>query len=256
MSTTFPETAYPCQWCGSKTCIAAQCLRGERPSLPEATHFADDATLARIAELERENAELKKDAERYRMLRANIVALLPEDARRKLIDAGCSMEYDAEALDAFLDAAIASEKENERGEHTKEPWPEYLDVAVVMTPNPDGPDAAVLSFEDYKRARACVNACAGIPTESLELGIFADNNLAEAVKGRVRIAELESALAKSASREAVLVEKVKVAEGALENTLECAIALQEFESDPLVLGNIRRDVVKAEEALAKIKEAS
>lgn len=53
-------------------------------------------------------------------------------------------------------------------QHTPEPWPEYIEVAVVMTPNPDGPDAAVLSFEDYRRARACVNACAGIPTENLE----------------------------------------------------------------------------------------
>lgn len=69
----------------------------------------------RIAELKRENAELRKDADRYRMLRANAVKLLPEDMRRKLIDVGCSTEYDAEVLDAFLDAAIASEKENERG---------------------------------------------------------------------------------------------------------------------------------------------
>jgi len=52
--------------------------------------------------------------------------------------------------------------------HTPEPWPPYVDVAVVMSPDPNGPDAAVLSFENYQRAKVCVDACVGIPTELLE----------------------------------------------------------------------------------------
>lgn len=52
--------------------------------------------------------------------------------------------------------------------HTKEPWPVFTDIAVNMTPDPEGEPVAVLSWDDYMRARACVNACADIPTEKLE----------------------------------------------------------------------------------------
>lgn len=46
--------------------------------------------------------------------------------------------------------------------HTPEPWDEYTDIAVQITPDPNGPNVAILSFEDYCRARLCVNAVAGI----------------------------------------------------------------------------------------------
>lgn len=53
-------------------------------------------------------------------------------------------------------------------EHTKEPWPVFTDIAVLMTADPNGSPVAVLSWDDYVRARACVNACAGIPIDVLE----------------------------------------------------------------------------------------
>ena len=41
-------------------------------------------------------------------------------------------------------------------DHTPEPWADY-----------DNDLPKTLSAADYKRARVCVNACAGIPTEQL-----------------------------------------------------------------------------------------
>lgn len=52
--------------------------------------------------------------------------------------------------------------------HTPEPWPVFSDIATTMTPDPEGTPVAILSWDDYIRARACVNACKGIPTELLE----------------------------------------------------------------------------------------
>lgn len=52
--------------------------------------------------------------------------------------------------------------------HTKEPWPPFTDIATMMTPDPEGTPAAIISWDDYIRARSCVNACAGISTDSLE----------------------------------------------------------------------------------------
>ena len=58
--------------------------------------------------------------------------------------------------------------------HTNEPWPHFTDIATTMTPDPEGTPVAILSWDDYIRARACVNACAGIDTELLE--IIEDND--------------------------------------------------------------------------------
>ena len=44
-------------------------------------------------------------------------------------------------------------------EHTPEPWAAY---------DPESTAPKTLSAADYDRARAAVNACAGIPTEQLE----------------------------------------------------------------------------------------
>ena len=52
--------------------------------------------------------------------------------------------------------------------HTNEPWPPFTDIATTMTPDPEGTPVAILSWDDYIRARACVNACKGISTDALE----------------------------------------------------------------------------------------
>ena len=51
-------------------------------------------------------------------------------------------------------------------QHTPEPMfqYEYRQLATYE----DGRTPALLTEEQYRRARACVNACAGIPTEELE----------------------------------------------------------------------------------------
>ena len=53
--------------------------------------------------------------------------------------------------------------------HTPEPWPVFSDIATTLTPDPEGAPAAILSWDDYIRARACVNACPGIETQDLEV---------------------------------------------------------------------------------------
>lgn len=53
--------------------------------------------------------------------------------------------------------------------HTKEPWEAFCDVCESSTPHPDSEPIVRIGFDDYVRARACVNACAGFSTEDLEL---------------------------------------------------------------------------------------
>ena len=66
--------------------------------------------------------------------------------------------------------------------------------------DPEGTPAAILSWDDYIRARACVNACAGIPTDDLERcpsgGLFHLADMAnEVVKQRDELlAALEDAM--------------------------------------------------------------
>ena len=74
--------------------------------------------------------------------------------------------------------------------HTKEPWKlgahtdrnlvDHEDLWVVIRTNENGPDRTIIashgfaqpdicpSYENAERIIACVNACAGIPTEELE----------------------------------------------------------------------------------------
>lgn len=52
--------------------------------------------------------------------------------------------------------------------HTPEPWDEFCDVCEPSTPNPESEPIVRISFANYKRARACVNACAGEDTKYLE----------------------------------------------------------------------------------------
>jgi hypothetical protein len=49
-----------------------------------------------------------------------------------------------------------------KAQHTPEPWPPFTDIATAMTPDPDGTPVAILSWDDYIRARACVNALEGL----------------------------------------------------------------------------------------------
>ena len=52
--------------------------------------------------------------------------------------------------------------------HTPEPWPHFIEWCEPATPHPDSDGFVGLGFEDYQRARACVNACRGLPTDELE----------------------------------------------------------------------------------------
>lgn len=79
------------------------------------TSFADASTLARIAELERENAELRKDAERYQWLRRRRVFNQPADRDGPGYIELAFQVVNGKSIDAAIDAAIAREKENERG---------------------------------------------------------------------------------------------------------------------------------------------
>lgn len=85
-------------------------------------------------------------------------------------------------------------------------------------------------------------------------------NHAEAGPLRARVAELESALTKSASREAALVEKLKVAEAALVEMLS-AERMTNRPPETVMdaeakLDRIRLAASQCVTALAKIKEAS
>ncbi len=71
--------------------------------------------------------------------------------------------------------------------HTPEPWPAFTDIAVMTTPDPEGTPVAILSWDDYIRARACVNACAGLDTEFLEMSSGNDPSVwTGAAIGRLR----------------------------------------------------------------------
>ena len=52
--------------------------------------------------------------------------------------------------------------------HTPEPWPPFIDVCEPATPHPDSNEIVCLGFDDYRRARACVNACRGLGADELE----------------------------------------------------------------------------------------
>ncbi len=52
--------------------------------------------------------------------------------------------------------------------HTPEPWPPFIDVCEPATPHPDSNEIVCLGFDDYRRARTCVNACRGLSTDELE----------------------------------------------------------------------------------------
>ena len=52
--------------------------------------------------------------------------------------------------------------------HTPEPWPPFIDVCEPATPHPDSNGIVCLGFDDYRRARTCVNACRGLGTDELQ----------------------------------------------------------------------------------------
>lgn len=52
--------------------------------------------------------------------------------------------------------------------HMPEPWPHFIEWCEPSSPHPDSEGVVRLGFEEYRRARACVNACRGLPTDELE----------------------------------------------------------------------------------------
>ncbi len=53
--------------------------------------------------------------------------------------------------------------------HTKEPWPFFVDWAEPSTPHPESEPIVRLGYDDYQRARYCVNACQGVSNGQLAL---------------------------------------------------------------------------------------
>lgn len=89
--------------------------------------------------------------------------------------------------------------------HTKEPWEAFCDVCESSTPHPDSEPIVRIGFDDYVRARACVNALAGVTTEELEQSGFIGGLLEQVecstitrdnMEGRLNIATVKLAAMK------------------------------------------------------------
>ena len=64
--------------------------------------------------------------------------------------------------------------------YMQEPWPPFIDICEPATPHPDSNGIVRLGFDDYRRAKACVNALAGVPTEWVEkFSIAGSDNVAQ-----------------------------------------------------------------------------
>jgi len=74
-------------------------------------------------------------------------------------------------------------------QHTPEPWPEFK---KVLNQRFGEPPQMMLDEIDYIRARACVNACAGLSTENLENNILLKDGL-HSLNQRIRDAEQKHA---------------------------------------------------------------
>lgn len=53
--------------------------------------------------------------------------------------------------------------------HTPEPWPFFVDWAEPSTPHPESEPIVRLGYDNYQRARYCVNACQGVSNGQLAL---------------------------------------------------------------------------------------
>lgn len=53
--------------------------------------------------------------------------------------------------------------------HTLEPWPHFVTWCEPSSPHPGSEGIVRLGFEDYRRARACVNACVGVTNGELAM---------------------------------------------------------------------------------------
>ena len=53
--------------------------------------------------------------------------------------------------------------------HTPEPWPTFINCCEPSTPVPDSEPIVRLGFDDYRRAKDCVNACAGMADPAAEI---------------------------------------------------------------------------------------
>lgn len=52
--------------------------------------------------------------------------------------------------------------------HTAEPWQPFADICEPYSQHPDSDGFVRMDFDDYRRAKACVDACRGLETETLE----------------------------------------------------------------------------------------
>lgn len=57
-------------------------------------------------------------------------------------------------------------------QHTKAPWPYFSDICEPCSYHPDSDGFVRMDFNDYYRARVCVNALEGLTTEQIEDGVF------------------------------------------------------------------------------------
>lgn len=53
--------------------------------------------------------------------------------------------------------------------HTSEPWPFFIDWAEPSTPHPESEPIVRLGYDNYQRARYCVNACQGVSNGQLAM---------------------------------------------------------------------------------------
>lgn len=71
--------------------------------------------------------------------------------------------------------------------HTAEPWLAFVDCCEPATPHPDSDGVVRLGFEDYQRARACVNAMAGVGEDN---ALFSPSNSVRSVISSMKLKEL------------------------------------------------------------------
>ncbi|WP_440216277.1 hypothetical protein [Chromobacterium piscinae] len=56
-------------------------------------------------------------------------------------------------------------------QHTKEPWPPFIDVCELVEAQPDSEPFVRMPLNDYYRAKICVSACAGLSDAVVSHGL-------------------------------------------------------------------------------------
>lgn len=91
-----------------------------------------------------------------------------DEACQMGLNSGDPKHWEAALRDIMQDARAALPG-GEASEHTPEPWQWEGEIERITGPN-NGTIADVTTVANAERIVACVNACAGIPTASLETG--------------------------------------------------------------------------------------